>query len=82
MKIDMKLRLLKKRYNQCWRCDHYNKKEARRSGIRVHLYRCYMVNGYYVLVYTAKPKCKGSREWTYKGALKTRIRFYSKHLEK
>lgn len=41
-----------------------------------------MVNGYYVLVYTAKPKCKGSREWSYKGALRARKRFYSKHLEK
>lgn len=41
-----------------------------------------MVNGYYVLVYTAKPKCIESREWSYKGVLKARIQFYSKHLEK
>ena len=78
----MKVRLFKKRYNQCWCCDHYSKKEAGISGIRVHLYRRYMVNGYYVLVYTANPKCKGSREWSYKGALQARIKFYSKHLEK
>lgn len=75
----MKVRLFKKRYNQCWCCGHYNKKEA---GIRVYLYRRYMVNGYYVLVYTSKPKCKGSQEWSYKGSLKARIQFYSKHLEK